>query len=372
MKKFINSLLLSVLYFFFVQVSCLSQNNIPLGKQLSISQKTDSIIKQTMQTYEIPGLAIGIVKHNKIIYSQGYGKTSVYKGNPVTEHSIFHTASISKLFTAQGIMQLIKTYKLSLDEYIVNIIPEVSSKDKRYSKITLRNLLNHTSGLPDIKHYHWDKAHHATNSLQNYIQNQNFKLRSTPGTEYYYSNLGYNLLGYIIEKVSQQSFEDYMQSQLLKPLDMLPSDFRYYTIPEALKTQPHSKSIFTGSAYVRKTYPYTREHAASSTLNASVTALSQWMCYFLNEIADKEISIYAPMIAPSIPGQTHIGLGFQRYTIDHHIGIGHFGGDKGFRSFLLMFPEQHIGIVLLANCDYNEDFRQEIVFQIVRLLWEES
>lgn len=361
---------MSLICCLFAQLSCLSQNTIPLGKQPSISQKIDSIITQKMQTYTIPGLAIGIVQQDDIVYTQGYGKTSIYNGNTVTKNTIFHTASISKLFTAQGIMQLIKTYKLSLDEYIVNIIPEVSSKDKRFSKITLRNLLNHTSGLPDIKNYHWDKAHRARNSLQNYIQNQNFKLRSTPGTEYYYSNLGYNLLGYIIEKVSQQSFEDYMQSQLLKPLDMLPSDFRYEAIPEALRTRPHSKSKFTGKVYIQKTYPYTREHAASSTLNASVSALSNWMCDFLYALDTKETSIYVPMITPSIPGKEHIGLGFQLYAVYDYKGIGHFGGDKGFRSFLLMIPNQHIGIVLLANCDYNEDFRQEIAFAITKLLLE--
>ena len=74
------------------------------------------------------------------------------------------------------------------------------------------------------------------------------------------------------------------------------------------------------------------------------------------------------MITPSFSPYPYIGLGFQLYDVHSKKAIGHYGGDKGFRSFLMMIPEQNIGIVLLANCDYNEDFRQEIVYEIASLI----
>jgi len=176
-------------------------------------------------------------------------------------------------------------------------------------------------------------------------------------------------LGYVIEKVSGTTFDDYLKDNILNPNGIYNSDFRYFKIQDSLKTSPHSKKWISKKIYVRKTYPYTREHAPSSTLNASVNELSKWMVSFLQTIDSTDSkNYYSKMIKPTFSSYPYIGLGFQISAIDSKTTIGHYGGDKGFRSYLLMIPEEKVGLVLLANCDYEEDFRQEIIHSIAKLM----
>jgi len=160
---------------------------------------------------------------------------------------------------------------------------------------------------------------------------------------------------------------------LLRTSDMRNSDFRYFLIPDYLRTSPRSENKLTGAVYVRKTYPYTREHAPSSTLNSSAKDLSKWMTSFLYSLSDStSSSIYSAMMRPSFDLYPHIGLGFQLSELNSERTIGHYGGDRGFRSYLLMIPSKGIGLVMLANCDYNEDFRQEILHPIAKLMLSEQ
>ncbi|WP_299674263.1 serine hydrolase domain-containing protein [uncultured Dokdonia sp.] len=327
----------------------------------------DAIVSKKMKQYDIPGLAIGIVSQDTMTYQKGYGVRSIYTRKPVTENTVFHTASISKLFTAIAIVDLEQKGCLSLDDRLISIAPELRSQNKNVNTITIRQLLNHTSGLGDISNYNWGNDNQSDDSLKKYLLSLDLEGEQSPSTTYAYSNLGYNILGYVIEKVTNQSFEDYVQKEILNTIGMPHSDFRYYNIPDYVRTAPHSKSWFN-KTYIRKNYPYTREHAPSSTLNSSVTDLSLWMISFLRDLKDPSNTRYQNMILPSFEPYPYIGLGFQLYDVHSKKAIGHYGGDKGFRSFLLMIPEQGIGIVLLANCDYNEDFRQEIVYEITSLM----
>ncbi len=327
----------------------------------------DTIVSNKMKQYNIPGLAIGVVSQDTITYTKGYGVRSIYTRNPVTENTVFHTASISKLFTAIAIIDLEQKGCLHLDDPFIEIAPELKSENKNVNTITIRQLLNHTSGLGDITNYHWSNHNTSNNSLKNALLKLNLETKQKLSVTYSYSNLGYNMLGYIIEKVTNQSFEDYLQKEVLDMIGMSHSDFRYFNIPDHLRTSPHSKS-WLNKTYIRKNYPYTREHAPSSTLNASARDLNLWMISFLKELKGPSRTTYQNMIRPSFEPYPYIGLGFQLYDVHSKKAIGHYGGDKGFRSFLIMIPEQDIGIVLLANCDYNEDFRQEIVYEIASLM----
>ena len=330
----------------------------------------DSIVAAKMNEYNIPGLAIGLVAKDSLLYSAGYGLMDISKSDQVTENSNFHTASLSKLFTAQAIMQLIDDKVLSLDDRLIDLIPEIKYKDDQVKQITLKSLLNHTSGLPDVRHYHWSNNHQADNSLEEYILGQYFKTKSAPNSSYAYSNLGYNILGYVVEKSTGINFDVYLKEKILDPSGMPYSDFRYFQIPDTLRTFPHTKNPITKHIHQRKTYPYTREQAPSSTLNSSANELSNWMRSFLNSIDRKNQSnnSFALMLEPSHTPYPHIGLGFQLNKLKDHKTAGHYGGDRGYRSYLLMIPECKIGLVLLANCDYHEDFRQEILHPIAHLM----
>ncbi len=344
------------------------KQNIKLSRPVvDIYNKVDSIIINKMNEYDIPGLSIGLVRNDSILYAKGYGFKSIKKDYPVTETSIFHTASISKLFTAEAVMKLVNQKIISIDDKLVDILPELKFDDKRSQMITIKNLLNHTSGIPDIYNYNWQNNNQADTSLKEYVLGLDLKLNSEPSTAYHYSNLAYDILGFVIEKVSGLSFDDYLKENILNKTGMYSSDFRYFKIPDSLKTVPHSRKRLTKNIFERATYPYTREHAPSSTLNSSSRDLSNWMISFLQSLKNLE-SINQSMIQPSFNSNPHIGLGFQLNTISSKKVIGHYGGDKGFRSYLIMIPEANLGLVLLANCDYDEDFRQEIIHPIAKLM----
>lgn len=371
-KYFIISFLL-----FLILLSCsdnsFKQNLEVPSSNTTLKEKIDAIVVNKMNDYNIPGLSIGVVKNGAIIYAHGYGVKNIESMEDVTENSIFHTASISKLFTAIAIVQLENEGLLNLNDKLVDLIPELQFSDEGVKNISIENLLNHTSGLPDISNYHWSNNNQSDASLKGYILGLNLELNNEPNTTYYYSNLGYDILGHIIERVSGLSFDDYMKEQVLNKSGMHQSDFRYYNISDSLKTTPHTDSWITGNVKIRYIYPYTREHAPSSTLNASSKELSNWMISFLNSLNyPNSKNNYNVLLNPSTDLNSNIGFGFQLYDVYSKKGIGHYGGDKGFRSFLMMIPEENVGIVVLGNCDYKEDFRQEIVYPIAELLLEKE
>lgn len=372
-KRFSIILILILLIFQSCTISSFEQNievNTPV---IGFYNKVDSIVIGKMNQYNIPGLSIGLIRDDSILYSRGYGIRSIKTKNPVSENSVFHTASISKLFTALATIKLIEQKGFTIDDKLVDILPELKYEDERTAKITIKNLLNHTSGLPGFSNYHWGNNNQSDNSLKKYVLSLNLKLDSEPSAEYEYSNLAYDILGYLIEKVSGATFDDYLKDNILNKSGMYNSDFRYFKIQDSLKTVPHSKSWITKHIYTRKTYPYTREHSPSSTLNSSSKDLSKWMISFLQTLDDSNHeNNYQAMLEPSFAQNTNIGLGFQLNTINSKKVIGHYGGDKGFRSYLIMIPEENMGLVLLANCDYKEDFRQEIIHPIAKLMLEDG
>ena len=246
------------------------QQNIEMNLTANgFTEKVDSIVSDKMNNYNIPGLSIGLVVDDSIIYAKGYGVKSIEYSEQVTENSNFHTASISKLFTAQAVIMLLEESDISMNEKLVDIIPEFKYRDKRVEDITIRTLLNHTSGLPDVSNYHWKNNNQSKTDLKEYVLGLKLKLDFQPGTHYNYSSLAYNILGYVIEKLSETSFEEYVKKNILDANGMQNSDFRYFKIPDSIKTSPHSKRLITKKVYTLKTYPYTREQAPSSTLNSS-------------------------------------------------------------------------------------------------------
>lgn len=324
-----------------------------LGQTDQVSSRlfieVDSVITSKMEEYDIPGLSIGIVQSGSIIYQRGYGVASITSETKVNENTIFHTASISKLFTAEAIRKLAASDSISLDDIVADIAPELSFANSNAMSIQVRHLMSHTSGLPDIRNYEWSKRQQSPDALKKYVLALNLKSSFKPGTQYKYSNLGYEILGYLVEKISGQNFDEYLKDEILVPAEMKVSDYRYFLIPDEMKTRPHSKK--GSEVYIRKHYPYNRKHAPSSTLNASSKELSKWMLKFFSTADLKDDDQL---------------LGFQQYDFKDFKAIGHFGGDKGFRSFLMMIPEHEMGLVVLANCDYKEDFRQEILVSIAR------
>jgi CubicO group peptidase (beta-lactamase class C family) len=165
-------------------------------------------------------------RDGKVLYSKAVGKLHPHKNTPITIDSSFNLASISKQFTAFGIMLLKYQHKLNYDDNVKDILTEFP-----YPHITVRQLLNHTSGIADyedLTDVYWHKQAFTNQDMMNLFSTYQPKLDFAPDTKFEYSNTGYVVLAAIIEKLSKQSLEDFLYQNIFQPLDMTNS--RVFTI----------------------------------------------------------------------------------------------------------------------------------------------
>jgi CubicO group peptidase (beta-lactamase class C family) len=335
-----------------------------------------------MAAEKIIGLSIGIVKSNLIYYTKGYGTLEINTGKKVDSLTNFHTASISKLFTATAIMQLAEQGKLNINNKLAGYMPEFKMKDRRYTNITIKQMLNHTSDLPFLSEYNWD--HPKTNrfALKDYILNSDFgDLLFDPGTDISYSNLAFDILGYLIEKLSNQNFEEYMDQYILRPAGMYNSDFDYYKIDALRRSSPHILDSIEKKIEVSKIYPFNKEQLPCGTLNSCSYDLSNWMRENLNIYNDTLntyngiinhktlLEMWTPTHMFKLPTLL-LGLAWwRRESKEFGNYFFHVGMDLGYSSSLTLFPEKNFGIVVLCNGDYSYNaVYNKIPFEIELLL----
>ncbi len=252
------------------------------------SQETDELFKKDVETfiekimsaYEIPGVAIGVVKNGEIYYTKGFGVQNIETKVPVSESTIFHMASVSKPFVATAIMQLVEAGKVNLDDPVVNYLPYFKINDDRYREITVRQMLTHTSGMPDVMDYEWGEVEKPAGALTRYtLSLKDKKLIFDPGEKWAYSNMAFEVLGNLIEKVSGMSFEGYITQNILAPLKMNQSNFLVDQRYQLLYTDGHIRQL---NIEVSPTYPYNPKHAPSSTLHSNSVDMCRWAIANLN------------------------------------------------------------------------------------------
>lgn len=369
------------------------------------SNHIDSIINKYAKEYSIVGLSIGTV-YKDSIETKSYGTTNLDSKSEITESTLFNIASITKLFTATAIMQLVKEGKLALDDKVVDILPEFKMKDKRFKEITVYHLLTHSSGLM------WDnKLKNSPNnetSLPLYLKNlEKKKLNFKPGSKMSYetySNVAFDLLGIIIEKIANQSYEDFIQKNQLDKLGLSNSTFKYklgnpnIALPQIVAgnskginrlnfqgVDSKKKPIINGEPLQLVNYDKIGEdyeHNPSGNLMSSTSELCTW----LNELlkTNKDSSNYKILSKASLDkmwdnnylahkDNIFIGLGWW-IKEDENFGRSYFhvGTNPGYCSILMIYPEQDLGIAILSNGWYAKDAIWKKIFnEIVKVYHSE-
>src|SRR5438477_12110806 len=230
-----------------------------------LSTALEPRVKEEIQQGHLPGFAIGVVKNGKLIYAKGFGVAKLGATTPITSKSLFHMASVTKTFVATAVMQLVEKGKIDLDAPLVRYLPYFRLNDERYRAITIRQVLSHTSGIPDTVNYHWDKPEYDAGALERFVRSiADQKLVFAPGEKFAYSNTAYDILGDVIAKVSGESFEDYVQHNILTPLGMKDSTLLVRETSPQLLTSPHVMENF--NMVVSKISPYNRANSPRSTL----------------------------------------------------------------------------------------------------------
>jgi CubicO group peptidase (beta-lactamase class C family) len=241
------------------------------------------LIEDFVHQQQMPGFAIGVIQDDRLVYAHGFGvKNLIHNHDPVTPRSLFHMASITKTFVATSIMQLVEAGKINLDTPVVQYLPYFRVADDRYQTITVRQMVTHTSGMPDVEDYEWDKPQYDDGALERYVRSlSNQKLIFAPGADFRYSNMAFEVLGDLIAKVSGESFDDYVQHHILTPLKMRDSTLLIKKTDPKLMTWGHERDK-DGHVFPSKVYPYNRMHSPSSNLHSNVEDMARWALANLN------------------------------------------------------------------------------------------
>jgi CubicO group peptidase (beta-lactamase class C family) len=314
-------------------------------------------IEEVMQAYDLPGMAIGIVKDNEIVYAQGFGYKNIDTKQPVTNTTLFHMASISKPFVATAVMQLVEQGKIDLEAPVTTYLPYFKLDDKRYTDITIQQMLSHISGMPDVEDYEWNNPQYDEGALERYVRSlADKKMRFDPGESWAYSNMAFECLGDVIAKVSGMSFADYEKEHILDPAGMKESTFLK---PEHLPENWASGHLRTTRTVAWEGYPYNRMHGPSSTLHSNTIEMCNWAIINMKRGTRAGQKILEPdsydlLWKPwfKIGGEdSEVAVGLS-WFLGSHRGektISHSGGDTGFNTYLTLLPEKSSAVVVLCN-----------------------
>ena len=345
----------------------------PAGPELKpptpeeLSRRAEALIGAYDRIGQFGGVVL-IAKDGKAFFRRAYGKASLAYDRPVTLDTRLSTASIAKSFTGVAIAQLVEAGKLSYDTRVGEVLPDYPNPTVR-EKVTVRMLLTHTSGLGDIfDHPKWPTLRTRIKDVKGYMALAAERpLLFQPGEKYDYSNVGYVMLGAIIEKVSGQDFYDYVRDHIFIPAGMTRSSY-----PLADAEAPDMAGQFTEfrdqgeTGYVYKLGP-PRNAILQGGLRggppggAMVTGddLMAFEAAFRSGklVSPAMVRLMTTPAGPSVGGRRGAiaserpGLGLQLITTNGHVQEGHAGGDFGIISWAYHYPDTGYTVVALTNRD---------------------
>ncbi|GIP23895.1 serine hydrolase FLP [Paenibacillus sp. J22TS3] len=311
------------------------------------SAKIDDHVESMIKQLQIPGVALGIVKGDQIVYLKGYG-TSGPDGDPITPQTPFVLGSTSKSFTALSIMQLVEQGKIDLNAPVQQYLPNFKLADpKAAGAILVKDLLHQVSGLSTYEGRRvFNNKFNSIDELATHLDD--VPLSDPVGSTYHYSNLNYDLLGSIIQAVSGQSYAEYVQEHIFNPLDMKNS---FTSVTEAQRNglAKGYQSIF--GYMIPMDFPDNPSILASGYLISSAEDMAHYLTAQLNNGKYKNVSIASPAIVSTMhqpyakdPSTGHYyGMGWE---INDNI-IQHNGAVENFHSDMIL--DGDTAIVVLIN-----------------------
>ena len=309
----------------------------------------DPYIAKKMRMPRIPGLALAIVKDDQIIYLKGYGRADP-SGHPVTPQTSFIIGSVTKAFTALAVMQLVEAGKVELDAPVQRYITWFRVVDPEASaKITVRELLYQTSGLPMLREpqlwsYLDDQALERTVRFL-----KTAKLNFPPAQSFGYSNANYETLGLIVQEVSGQSYEEYVKQHILGPLDMHNS---FVSEEKASQHEIASGYRWWYGFPFPVTFPYSRSELPAGYIYSGAEDMAHFLIAQMNGGKYRDSSILSPdgiSLTHTEPVPNTYGMGWESFQIDGHNFVSHDGGTANFQCSVFFDPDERIGVFIAAN-----------------------
>jgi CubicO group peptidase (beta-lactamase class C family) len=331
----------------------------------------DHCIQNWMTSWHCPGAAVAIVKDDDVLFLNSYGLRDVEDHLPMTEDTRFAMASVTKSFTAMSVALLVDEGKLEWDKPVREYIPEFILDDPYISyHVTVRDMLSHRTGLPrhDLSAWRMDMSRAEFVKRMKY-----FKFSSSFREKFQYNNLMYYVSAYLVEKITGQKFEDFVQRRIFSPLDMVASNF----VPEPpSKGQINAKGYRvdrdeTGAAKGLVHIPFRRHTdlapGAAGALFSTLADLIRWLKVHVNEgqasgvrliSRDNLKQMHLPQMVVPGGGVSETLLGNTIFTygmgwfVEPYMGytIVHHGGNVEGHSLIIGFvPQEKIGVIALTN-----------------------
>jgi CubicO group peptidase (beta-lactamase class C family) len=311
---------------------------------------------------DTPGAAILVIKDGQVLLKKGYGLANLESKQPIGPDTAFLLGSITKQFTAMAIMILAERGKLRYEDPLSRFFPEFPPYAQ---KITLRHLLQHTAGFPEF-----DDLFRATGQIDNYwprsaktkpslfeptskdvlrILAQQKELQFAPGEKWEYSNSGYVILAQVVEKVSGQTFAQFLQREIFQPLGMK----RSLLYDETRPTIPKRASSYRTAAPGARDIDYAPQNAVYGDDNIYTTV--EDMYYWDQALYTEKLVKAATLEQAFTSGRlndgtaTSYGFGWDLHKALGHEALAHGGSWLGFRTYILRFPKQRFTVVVLSN-----------------------
>jgi CubicO group peptidase (beta-lactamase class C family) len=329
------------------------------------SIKAEEAIQQIMQETPVMGLSVAVVKNNKIIYTHSFGLKDAETKTPLANDNIFRIASISKSFSATAIMQLVEAHKIDLDQDVSELVG-FKMRNPKFPEtvITLRLMLSHLSSINDSQGYFTLDSINPAKSDNWFKCYNNYE----PGKGYNYCNLNFNMIGTIIEKISGERFDSYIQKHILKPLSL----YGGYHVEGLDKTKfasiyeyktDSAKFILSPGAYAPRTAEIAAYEMGYSTpifsptggMKISAKDLATYMMMHCNygkyngvRIISKKSSKRMQTPASEIE-QYGFAIETSTKIIDGKVMTGHTGSAYGLYSAMFFNPDEKFGIVVISN-----------------------
>ena len=325
-----------------------------------MTEKLDSIFTSAGLTSDAPGAAVLVIRDGHVLFERGYGISDLRSRRKIDPHTNFRLASVTKQFTAMSIMLLVHDGKLHYDDRLTDVFPDFPEYGR---SITIRNLLNHTSGLEDYEDL-MPPADPNVPVEQIQIQDpgvldllrQQKSTKFKPGSKWEYSNSGYVLLGLIVQKVSGKSFPDFLHDRIFGPLKMT-NTIAYVRGKNDVPNRAYGHSLKDG------TWKETDQSPTSATLGdggvySSLKDLAKWE-HALSQnkrLSKREMEpaltpVQVPEGQPTEPDGSPAAYGFGWFLNQYkgHTRMWHYGETMGFRTTIQRFPDDRLTIVVLCN-----------------------
>src|SRR5436190_13893122 len=313
----------------------------------------DALIPSQLRNRNIAGAVVSVVKDGQVLFQKGYGYADFAAKKPVVaEQTLFRPGSISKVFTATAVMQLVEQGKLDLDrdvnDYLDFAIPKTFAEP-----VTLRRLLTHTAGFEEVLKNLFAPSAREMKTLRDYLVAAMPQRIFPPGTTPAYSNYGLALAGYIVERTSNEPFERYISAHILEPLGMERSTFMQPLPPELEATMSQG---YMAAAQGPKKFEFTPA-APAGALSTTVTDMTRFMLAFLAEGTLDGATILKPETVRMMetrqvdlhPAVRSLGLILMEYPSNGQRIVGHAGDTFYFHSDMILMPEARVGLFVSYN-----------------------